>query len=373
MKFTIERKTLLSALEFICGLIKQSIPIQILNNILLIVDEETITLISSDTEIEIICIIKQPFGEPGEITVSGRKLLDICRALPEDSNINVSFEQDQLNVVSGRSRFALMTLPAKDFPLKDDLEESQKIQLPQSHLRNLLEDTMLAMAQDDVRYYLNGLLLEVASNGGIRAVATDGHRLALKEAYQNEDNESDFSKADQIILPRKTVVELKRLLTGGGDNETVTIEVNQKQFRFMKDNLRLTSKLVDGKFPDYQRVIPGKEDFPVTIDKTILRQLLIRSSILSNEKNRTVRLVLDNNLLKAFSHNIGEEKAEEEIKVNYGGEKIEIGFNVTYLLDALSGIRTEEVVLHISDSNSSCLILPHDETECKHVVMPTRL
>lgn len=302
----------------------------------------------------------------GEITVPARKLLDICKALPEDSTIGMIFNKDQVLVKSGKSKFTLATLPATEYPSTEALGRSSKTSLPQKEFRELLEDTMFSMAQQDVRYYLNGLLLELEKNS-LRAVATDGHRLALKEIKA----QTGIEEPQQIIIPRKGVVELIRLLDG--EDENISVEVSQNHIRVSKDSVQFTSKLIDGKFPDYQRVIPKEGEHPVKTNRDILKQGLIRASILSNEKYKGVRLVLQNDLLKAFAHNPEQEEAEEEIEINYKGDDIEIGFNVTYLLDALSSIKTEEVILNISDPNSSCLILPDDETDCKYVVMPMRL
>ena len=375
MKFTIKRETFLPALELVCGPIRQKMPIPILNNVLLIIQEDAITLTSSDIEMEIVCTIKQDFKETGESTVPGKKLLNICRELPEGVNINFNLDEDKLIITSGRSRFTLMILPAKDFPLKDSSNESKKMHFDRNNFRRLLEDTIPSIPQNDSRPHLNGLLFEVADAGdGIRAVATDGHRLSLKELYQHEAQKSDFSEVQSIIIPKKAVMELKRLLTDSSDDKTIIIEVNPTQLRLIKNNLQFTSKLIDGKFPDYKNVIPEKREFPLKANKKILQQVLIRSSILSsNKKHKGVRFILENNLLKAFSYNSEQGQSEEEMDVEYNGEKVEICFNVSYLLDALATLRTEDVILHVLNSSSSCLILPNSEAQFKHVVMPMKL
>ncbi len=366
MNFNIHRNEILPSLQAICGVIDRRQALPILSNLLIVAEKGKIIFTGTDMEVEMVTEINHPSETQGEITVPARKLLDICRALPDDSNINFSFNRDQVLVKSGKSKFTLATLPATEFPSTEVLGSSNKISLPQEELKTLLEDTMFSMAQQDVRYYLNGLLLELEKNS-LRAVATDGHRLALKEISLK----TGIEEPQQIIIPRKGVIELIRLLDS--DDKKVSIEVSRNHIRVSKEKLQFTSKLIDGKFPDYQKVIPKEGAHPVKTNREILKQGLIRASILSNEKYKGVRLVLQHDQLKAFAHNPEQEEAEEEIEINYKGDDIEIGFNVTYLLDALSTIKTEQVILNISDPNSSCLVLPDDETECKYVVMPMRL
>ena len=366
MNFNIHRNEILPSLQAICGVIDRRQALPILSNLLIVAEKGKIIFTGTDMEVEMMTEINHPSETQGEITVPARKLLDICRALPDDSNINFSFNRDQVLVKSGKSKFTLATLPATEFPSTEVLGSSNKISLPQEELKTLLEDTMFSMAQQDVRYYLNGLLLELEKNS-LRAVATDGHRLALKEISLK----TGIEEPQQIIIPRKGVIELIRLLDS--DDKKVSIEVSRNHIRVSKEKLQFTSKLIDGKFPDYQKVIPKEGAHPVKTNREILKQGLIRASILSNEKYKGIRLVLQHDQLKAFAHNPEQEEAEEEIEINYKGDDIEIGFNVTYLLDALSTIKTEQVILNISDPNSSCLVLPDDETECKYVVMPMRL
>lgn len=366
MNFNINRNEILPSLHTVCGVVDRRQALPILSNLLIVTENEKITFTGTDMEVEMVTTINHSSETPGETTVPARKLLDICKALPEDSIINMSFNKDQILIKSGKSKFTLATLPATEFPSTEALTNSKKISVPQQEFKALLEDTMFSMAQQDVRYYLNGLLLELEKDW-LRAVATDGHRLALKEIRVK----TGADEPQQIIIPRKGVIELIKLLDGDDDN--VSIEISQNHIRVNKEKLQFTSKLIDGKFPDYQRVIPKEGDHPIKTDKDTLKQGLIRASILSNEKYKGIRLVLQQDRLKAFAHNPEQEEAEEEIEINYKGESIEIGFNVTYLLDALSTIKTEKVILNISDPNSSCLILPDDETECKYVVMPMRL
>jgi len=366
MNFNINRNEILHSLQTVCSVIDRRQALPILSNLLIVVEKGKIIFTGTDMEVEMVAELNLSSETQGEITVPARKLLDICRALPDDSNINLSFIKDQVLVKSGKSKFTLATLPATEFPSTESLGNSIKISLPQEELKALLEDTMFSMAQQDVRYYLNGLLLELEKNS-LRAVATDGHRLALKEIKVK----TGIKEPQQIIIPRKGVIELVRLLDG--DDINVSIEVSKNHIRVSKEKQQFTSKLIDGKFPDYQKVIPKEGEHPVITNRERLKQGLIRASILSNEKYKGIRLVLQHNQLKAFAHNPEQEEAEEEIEINYKGDDIEIGFNVTYLLDALSIIETEQVILNISNPNSSCLVLPDNETECKYVVMPMRL
>ncbi len=366
MNFDIGRNEILPSLQAVCSVIDRRSTLPVLNNLLIVMGKGKIIFTGTDMEVEIVMEINNSSEISGEITVPARKLLDICKTLPDGANLNFTFRKEQVLVKSGKSKFTLVTLPASEFPSTETLNNSSTVVLPQKKLKALLEDTMFSMAQQDVRYYLNGLLLELDKNN-LRSVATDGHRLALKEI----DVKTSIEETRKIIIPRKGAMELVRLLDS--DDKNVSIEVNQNHIRVYKEKLQFTSKLIDGKFPDYQRVIPKEGSHPVKIEREALKQSLIRASILSNEKYRGIRLVLQRNLLKAFAHNPEQEEAEEEIDINYEGDDIEIGFNVTYLLDALSAVKTEQVTLNISDPNSSCLILPDDESECKYVVMPMRL
>ncbi|MGH8120335.1 MAG: DNA polymerase III subunit beta, partial [Gammaproteobacteria bacterium] len=292
--------------------------------------------------------------------------LDICRALPEDASLDITMEKDQVILKSGKSRFVLATLPAKEFPSTEIGSPVVSFQIQQGELKDLLEDTMFAMAQQDVRYYLNGLLLEIGSNS-IRAVATDGHRLALKDIAENIDT----SEKIQAIIPRKGVIEAARLLKHNA--ETVQVNITKNHIRIVFDDTQFTCKLIDGRFPDYERVLPKTKDKPLVAERELLKQGLTRASILSNEKYKGVRLVLRKNCIKALAHNPEHEEAEEEIEVSYNGPEMEIGFNVSYLLDALNAIKTSNVVLVATDSDSSCLLLPEEQESSKYVVMPMRL
>jgi len=366
MKFTIKREALLPALQVVNGVIERRQTLPILSNLLLRVHKDGITLAGTDMEVELLVNIQQAMETEGEITVPARKLLDICRALPEEVDITVEVEGDKARVRSGKSRFTLATLPAQEYPLTEALTPLVEFTVAQEVLKSLLDRTAFAMAQQDVRYYLNGLLLEL--NGTqLRTVATDGHRLALSETVLN----LELEKGLQVIVPRKGVQELVRLFQD--TEEEAGVQISDNHIRITWDNLRFSSKLIDGKFPDYTRVVPEPGQDPIQANRELLRQSLTRASILSNEKYRGVRLLLEKGRLRALAHNPEQEEAEEELAVVYDGQEMEIGFNVSYLLDALGIIRSENVVMSVSDPNSSCLILSEDDSSSKYVVMPMRL
>jgi DNA polymerase-3 subunit beta len=366
MKFTIKRETILPLLQITNAVVERRHTLPILSNLLISLDKNTINVTGTDMEVEIIASHEANSGETSEFTVPGRKLLDICRALPEAAQLDFSIEKDHLVLKTGKSRFTLAMLAAKDFPQTEIASPLVDFEIEQGVFKSLMEDTMFAMAQQDVRYYLNGLLLEL--NGKtLRAVATDGHRLAMKEI----DQSVDISEPVQIIIPRKGVIELVRLLEHSEDK--ARIQITRNHIRANLNGIQFTSKLIDGKFPDYERVLPKETSTPLKADKNALKQSLTRASILSNEKYKGVRIILKNNSLQALAHNPEQEEAEEELEVDYQGPEMEIGFNVTYLLDAINAVRTDSVLIATNDSESSCLILPDKETGCRYVVMPMRL
>jgi DNA polymerase-3 subunit beta len=323
-------------------------------------------LTATDLEIELVSQINMVIDEPGEITVPARKLLDICKSLANEALINFSVTDNKALVKSGRSRFSLATLPANDFPSLDAINSVHEFEISQKTLRDIIDKTAFAMAQQDVRYYLNGLMLEVSANY-LRAVATDGHRLA----YCEKETNADIADIKQVILPRKGVLELVRLLADSDEMVKIILGSNHLQVEF--NALRLTSKLIDGRFPDYNRVIPTDGDNILTADRDQLRQALIRASILSNEKYRGIRLVLDKNLVKLQAQNPDQEEADVEQEVVYDGNDIEIGFNVNYMLDVLNVTHSEMVQAALRDSNSSFLLTYPDQPDCKYVIMPMRL
>ena len=368
MNFKIQRDALLKPLQTICGVVERRQTLPILSHVLLVINDNQLTLTATDLEVEMIATTETIDAVAGEITVPARKFLDICRTLPEDCQIYFKLEGERAILRAGKSRFTLSTLPASDFPNIDVSKEGNTFTISQASLKSLIDHTQFAMAQQDVRYYLNGLMLEIAP-GTLRSVATDGHRLAMCEMAV--DVSSVESK--QIILPRKGIAELARLLDE--TDNSLTIEIGANHVRIQFEQLAFTSKLIDGKFPDYQRVLPQNTDKNLVLNRETFRQALIRASILSNEKYRGIRLLLENNSMKIIANNPEQEEAEEQVELTYTYDALEIGFNVTYLLDALKAITTEEVNIALSDSNSSCLITAVGEmaANCRYVVMPMRL
>jgi DNA polymerase-3 subunit beta len=304
--------------------------------------------------------------QEGAVTVPARKLFDICRGLPEDSELKFDLQDQRLTLKSGRSRFVLSTLPAEEFPFLEDIKDAKNIRVSKATLKHLIDRTHFAMAHQDVRYYLNGLLLVVRKDR-LRAVATDGHRLAMCESKGG----MDVSEEIQVIVPRKAITELQRLLDTGEGEITLSFSTNHLQIAL--DGTRFTTKLIDGRFPDYEKVIPRDANKRLTADRETVRQALSRTAILSNEKFRGVRLQLKDAKLRLQAQNPEHEEAEEELEVEYEGEPVEIGFNVTYLLDALGGLTSESFTLDMTGPDASGLIKEKGSEGSQYVVMPMRL
>ncbi len=369
MKFSVDRETLFKPLQAVQGVVERRQTLPILANVLLQVGENDFSITGTDMEIELVASSSLVGAEPGETTLPARKLVDICRSLPDGAKLDFVLEEDRAVVRSGRSRFTLATLPAADYPAFDPTSADIRITVKQADLKRLIELTHFAMAQQDVRYYLNGLLLEISTEG-IKAVATDGHRLAVATLEQEI---AELDEPRGLIVPRKGVSELLRLLAGG--DETLEMAIAPNQIQILLGGVRFTSKLIDGKFPDYERVIPDPDkcDKLVTVERELLRQSLSRASILSNDKYRAIRLMLDANTLRLVANNPEQEQAEDEVEVAYEGDTLEIGFNVSYLIDALSILPSDTAQIHLLDASSSCLITPSDHNGCQYVVMPMRL
>jgi len=365
MKLTAGREALLKPLQAVIGVVERRQTMPILANVLLVAKDGEVAITATDLEVELVASAAVEVDTAGEVTVPARKLLDICRALPDEASLSISVSGERLLVKSGRSKFSLTTLPAAEFPTIEDINAGQSVELSQALMGKLLEKTHFAMAQQDVRYYLNGLLLETGKKF-LRAVATDGHRLSLCQV------ELDTAKLteQQVIVPRKGVLELQRLMTGEGD---LKVELGTNHIRIYLDGNRFTSKLIDGRFPEYERVIPKATENQLTADRELLKAALQRTAILSNEKYRGIRLVIKSGSIVLQAHNPEQEEAEEELEVSYTGDEIEIGFNVNYLLDALGAIESDQVTLAVVDGNSSCLLREPGNDDCKYVVMPMRL
>lgn len=369
MKFTADRDSLLKPLLIVRGVIEQRQSPPVLSNLLIAGSDGDLTFTATDSEVELGARVSVMDLEDGEITVPARKFLDICQALPGQSKVEFSLGEDgRAHIRSGRSRFTLATIPASDFPTTDEIAEQSEFSIAQGKLKRLVDLTQFAMARQDVRYFLNGLLLEVSPQQ-VKAVATDGHRLAVSEVAVETGVEAQKS----IIVPRKGVLELVRLLTD--DDSELVVRVGSNVVQLTVDGVRFTSKLIDGKFPDYERVIPNAEqcDTRLSMDSETLRQCLVRASVLSSDKHRTVRMTLASGKLMVAANNPEQESAEDEIEIEYTGEQIEIGFNVSYLIDALTTLPSDIADIFLTDASSSCLIQPHESSTCQFVVMPMRL
>jgi DNA polymerase-3 subunit beta len=366
MKFTIDRESLLKPLQQVIGVVERRQTLPVLGNLLLIAGKDGLQITATDLEVEIQARSGVTIDEGGEITLPARKLIDICKALPESARIQISINDQKAQIRSGKSRFTLATLPAADFPVVEQIRGENNFSIEQGKLKEIIDRTQFSMAQQDVRYYLNGLMLEI-SEGLLRAVATDGHRLALCDMPV----ELATAHARQVIVPRKGIQELQRLLEDS--KEPVEVDIGTNHIRIHAADVTFTSKLVDGRFPDYERVVPKGGDKQVVADRELFRQALLRTSILSNEKYRGIRLNLEKNNVKIQAHNPEQEEADEELEVDYQGGSLEIGFNVTYLLDVLASVRSDDVEIVLSDSNSSCLIRQPGTEQYRYVVMPMRL
>ncbi|NRA23276.1 MAG: DNA polymerase III subunit beta [Oleispira sp.] len=367
MKFVISREALLRPLQLVAGVVEKRQTLPVLSNILLVVKGQQLSLTGTDLEVELVGrVTLEEVTLEGEITVPGKKLMDIVRSLPDGSMVEFEQDEQRMNVRSGRSRFTLSSLPATEFPNIEDIAGEQPFTVEQAKLRRVIDRVAFAMAQQDVRYYLNGMSFEV-DNNEIKTVATDGHRLAIAQKKLSES----VQMQRQLIIPRKGVQEIMRLLPA--DDELLTIQFGANHVRIQDGEFTFTSKLVDGRFPDYRRVLPRGGDKLVTANREWLRSAFQRVSILSNEKFRGVRLNLSNGFLKISANNPEQEQAEEVVEVGYQGDDLEIGFNVSYVLDVLNTLKTEDVQFTLADSNSSALIVGAGDDEAMYVVMRMRL
>jgi DNA polymerase III subunit beta len=362
----IPRDALLKPLQAVSGIVERRHTLPILANVLLEQRNGQLHVTATDLEMQITAVAELAGKDGSATTVGARKLQDLLRALPDDAQINVDATGSKMTVRAGRSRFNLQTLAASDYPrISVGQEQLQSLTLPQRQFRSLIKLAEFAMAQQDIRYYLNGMLL-VIDKGSLQAVATDGHRLSWASIATG----GDYTRAE-VILPRKTVLELSKLLEDSDAPVTIDLLANQARFRF--GNVELVSKVVDGKFPDYNRVIPAGHGKRIELERAGLLSALQRAAILSNEKFRGVRLVLGEGQLRIICTNSEQEEAEEELPVGYSGEPLDIGFNITYLLDVLSNVETDKVNFAFGDANSSALVTLPERDDYKYVVMPMRI
>ncbi len=372
MKLTISKESLVEQLSHIAGAVQKKQTSKILENVLINLTEDNLQLVGTDLEIEMSSNFKIQAEETGQITAPARKLHDICKSLPNDCFILLETDDNRLKIKGLRSRFELATLPADEFPILDDIPIQQELHIPENLFKHLIDSVSFSMANQDVRYYLNGLFMDYTEDG-LTAVATDGHRLATSYlSSQSITKESSEADNLSVIIPRKGILELSRLLDGTC-KVPLKIQVSQNHIRIYKDNIRFTSKLIEGKYPDYQAAIPLNPVHSIDLDREQFRDTLSRVAILSNEKFRGIRITLRQGLMKLHSNNPENETAEEELDINYSGEDLEIGFNVTYMLEAINHIEDKTIKLELTSADSSALIYSPDDKDTRYVVMPIRL
>lgn len=369
MKLIIKREKVLQPLAYVNSVVERRQTLPILANAYLKLDNNQMLITGTDLEVEITTFIDDiSIAEEGECTLTAQKFLDICRALPDDADIKLTSEKNKVLIQSGRSRFTLQSLPSDDFPRIETQNWLERFTIKQSELKQLIDNTSFSMAQQDVRYYLNGLLFEISKNKLV-SVATDGHRLSKSETTIKG---SDNDEARQAIVPRKAITELNRLLNVNDEN--VTVELNDHHIRFTFADIIFTSKLIDGKFPDYRSVMSSKLPVKLDIDRQAFYQTLLRASILTNDKFRGIRLGFKDSILKVSSTNPEQEEANDEMNLDdYQGPELEIGFNVNYLMDILKVLNSEKVELSVKDENSSCTLNMPEDNKSKYLVMPMRL
>ena len=362
-----DKEVLLKPLQTVVGIVERKQPLPILSNVLIEKSNSTIRFVATDLDIQITTHIVEnnQKGSDAAITVAAKKLLEILRVLPEESKVTLDIVDGRLQVKVNKSKFSLQTLPATDFPkVAEQLENAERVLISQGHLKKLIGLVQYAMAQQDIRYYLNGVLL-VIEGTSLKLIATDGHRLA----YASAGLDKEYSKRE-VILPRKTITELLRLLTDSEDK--IELYLAQSQVKITFSDITLVSKVIDGKFPDYDRVIPSYTNH-LTLDRLFILQALQRAAILSNEKFRGVRIVLTEKNIRIVSSNNEQEEAQEDIETDYHGAALDIGFNVNYLLDGLNNAGEKMVTLSFGDPNSSILMTIPNNEEFKYVVMPMRI
>ncbi|SHF93143.1 DNA polymerase-3 subunit beta [Marisediminitalea aggregata] len=367
MNFTISRENFLQPLQLVSGAVERRHTLPILSNVLIKVSEGALWLTGTDLEVELISSVKLEgdFAE-GEITVPAKKLFDICRGLSEGTEINFSLDGNKALIRAGRGRYTLSTLSASDYPNLEDWEGELEFEVSGANLKRLIDSVQFSMAQQDVRYYLNGMSLETEEHL-VRTVATDGHRLAL---CRMEYTEATLS-ARQVIIPRKGVLEISRLIED--DDKLLKIQIGANHIRLFSSEFIFTSKLVDGRFPDYRRVLPKDGDKVIIAKKDVLKDAFSRAAILSNEKFRGVRLNISSGELKITANNPEQEEAEEIVDIDYDGDSLEIGFNVAYLIDVLNSLVSNDVKINLTDANSSALIEDAADDAALYVIMPMRL
>ena len=371
MKFSIQRDSLIEALSLVAGVVEKRQTLPILSNVLFDISGNTLVVTGTDMEVQMsVCVLLNDApNEPLKITLPAKKLLDITKALPIDQVVNFNqTDESKVSVQCGKSRFTLASLPSDDFPSVEQSEEVVQFNAQKTDLKAVIDKTAFAMAQQDVRFYLNGMLWEINPTE-LKVVATDGHRLALSELTAIEGFNAE--QTAQIIVPRKAIQELSRILSSTEEQLTVSFGHNHL---YVKNSLfTFVTKLIDGKFPDYKRVLPARSTNTIVADRVEFKDTLHRASILSNEKYRGVQLMLSTNEVRIQANNPEREEAEDVVAVDYQGSSMEIGFNVNYLIDVMNIIPDEKVKISLADANSSALIESELTDASLYVVMPMRL
>ena len=366
MKFSISKLEIFPPLQQVVGVVERKQTHEVMNNLLFEIEPDFLQLTGTDNEVELRTRIPMISSESGKTTIPARKLFDICRSLHDDARLDFEVDGDRARIKCGKSRFTLATLPVEEFPIIDELTDAVEVSIPQNQLELAIKRTSFAMAQQDVRYYLNGLLLQI-NEGELCCVSTDGHRLALHRTPADVETSEPVSS----IIPRKAINELGRLI--GSDDSRINLRLTSNHLQVSLGSLQMTSKLIDGKFPDFESVIPLDSTNVANVDREQLKQALSRSAILANETYKGVRLTLEKSVLGIQTNNPRHEEAEDELEIDYQGEPIEIGFNVVYLLDALNAIDSETAELNLRDNTSSMVIHPGDSKQSTYVVMPMKL
>ena len=374
MNINITKKKLEEPLLQIVGIVEKKQTMPILDNVFMSLNQGQLTLVGSDLETEITTTVNDVDGSDGQITVSARKLFDICRSLADDALLSLSIQDNKKMIVkAGKSRFTLQTLNGDDYPRLEELQWKHELSLSQQQLSRLLTKISFAMAQQDVRYFLNGLLFEMHSDH-IISVTTDGHRLAktkISVKTQNFQPDSGFDVI-QSIIPRKAVLEIAKFLDAGSDAE-VLVKINAGHVLIQSGRFCFISKLIEGRFPDYEAVIPANTEHNLVLNRSKFIEILSRAAILSNEKFRGVNWAISENLLEVTSQNPNQEQANDEMVIDYNGEELKTGFNVNYLLDALKACESEDVIIGLSNNNSSCLIHSEADADTLYIVMPIKV
>ncbi|MEO5692354.1 MAG: DNA polymerase III subunit beta [Usitatibacter sp.] len=366
LKIKTTNDKLLGPLQRVTGIVERRHTLPILSNVLITAAGGKVDFLATDLEVQITATAQLEGNAEGAVTAGARKLYDILRSLPDDAEVSLEAKENRMTVKAGKSRFNLQTLAAADFPRMVEAKDASKtLTLPQKALKSALGLVQFAMAVQDIRYYLNGVLFSVDKNM-LRVVATDGHRLS----FASQELDGDHGNVE-AILPRKTVLELIKLLSD--TDEPVALAIGSNQARFTFGDIEIVSKIVEGKFPDYQKVIPTTHKNRVSIDRATLARSLNRAAILSNEKIRGVRLVFTKDALSIICTNNEQEEAEEGLAIEYDGDALDIGFNISYLLDVLNHVESDTVSVVMGDSNSSALVQIPGREDFKYVVMPMRI